>query len=64
MAHSANHIQSVHNKEVKFAPKDGDLGCVPLSVLERVCIIDVFSEEMYEHFVGTEETVSIRRVSV
>ena len=25
----------------------------PLSVLERVCIIEGFSEEMYENFVGT-----------
>ena len=48
--------RSVSNKEVKlicmnFLPKAKIL--CPLSVLERVRIIEVFLEEMYENFVGT-----------
>ena len=36
----------------------------PLSVLERVRTTEVFLGQMYENFVGTQETVRNREVSV
>ena len=36
----------------------------PLSVLERIRIIEVFLKQIYENFVGTLETVRNREVSV
>ena len=44
-------------------PSRAEILC-SLFVLERVRIIEVFFEEMYENFVGTEETVRIEKVSV
>lgn len=35
-----------------------------MSVLERICIIEVFLKKIYENFVGTLETVDNREVSI
>ena len=40
-----------------------EISC-PLSVLERVGIMEVFLKKMYENFVGTLETVRNREESV
>ena len=44
-------------------PPGAEIKC-PMSVLNRIRIIEVFLSEMYENFVGTWETVRNREVSV
>ena len=40
-----------------------EISC-PFSVLERVCIIEVFLKKIYENFARTLETVCHREVSI
>ena len=70
MVHSVNYRRLVPGVSVikgfkvcMNLPSRAEILC-SLFVLERVRIIEVFLEEMYENFVGTEETVRIEKVSV
>ena len=55
--------QSVHNKEFEFAPKGRDFVSV-VRIREGPYYRGFFLEETYENFVGTQETVRNREVSV